>query len=178
MESASNNPAIDFWNHRLKNREDQEFRVRCGDWIYPSRDSTTGTKYPIAFPLVANLFMQSSERERPVSSQSRIDFHLDSPRSVVVEFLDNGKAIHMKRLVNEKEEDFSRQLNFFLEYDIHKLARWEEIRHSHGAHGDKWWPSIWLMSALLNAYTSNMDLPDGVTFRRATIPEIESLGSW
>jgi len=176
MGNESKNAAVDFLEYRLKNLGGKtEIKVLCGNWIYPSRDSTTRTRYPISFPLVLNLFMQENELRKEISSRPSINFHLTGPRAVIVEFDLDGKTIRIKRLVNEQEEAFSQDVDFNLGYDVEKITRWDEIRYERG---NDYWPSIWLTSALLNAHTAKAPLPEGVTFRKAKIPEIESLGRW
>jgi hypothetical protein len=86
------------------------FDVSCGDWVYPSRDSSASVKYDIDFPLVAMIYRPKSDINKPLERSGRIDFHLTGPRYLSCEIV-SGKAVtdhslKVLSLKNEREEAF------------------------------------------------------------------------
>ncbi len=166
------------------------FDVDCGDWIYPSRDSTARTKYDIDFPLVALIFAMKNRVLVPVDSHSGISYHLNSPRYLCCEII-SGKAVtdHALRIVkmkNRHEEEFKKKIDVEVQFDPRSLNRADELwpngfensyENSSRLKDEDWW-SILFASILLQAHLAGRDLPDGITFRNAIVPEIESIGRW
>jgi len=164
-------------------------RVQCGDWIYPFRDSISGTKYPIDTHLVAMIFYGEDQKEgediKAVSQRPDISSHLNSGRHLNFELL-KGDKIKLVSLGNDAEPMFSAELGNTIEYDPGELARKNHIWRSgvcpaslsEKADMMQWGPSIFFASVILQAHLIKVKLPDGIHFRDATLQEIESIGGW
>ena len=180
--------------------------INCGDWIFPNHESIAGVQYNINLPLVLMLFHQQKEGEqREISKKREIEHHLNGPRYITVEV--TAKQLTISALHNANEIDFKRDINWSCSYDIDSLDRLDHIipirdidnllnidldaaeddsntrlfdKISERTADDKMSLSILVTSILLQHFTTTQEsgFPEGISFRRATIPEIESLGKW
>lgn len=162
-----------------------DIKVMCGNWIYPSRDTTTRFPYPIDEPLVVEIFLPSKAIGTEVSTLKEIKHHLTGPRYLKVSIPGKSK-IRLLSLENDHEELFTQTIDFEIEFQPEKLAREKELW------GEKYtkkskprtnirksnWNAIYFTSILLQAYQTEKPLPEGIKFRKATAAEIESLGKW
>src|ERR1700749_2230078 len=151
------------------------FEVSCGDWIYPSKDSSSHVQYPIDFPLGAEIFLPKERIGKTVSSRGPIDRHLTGPRYLEVTINDELSIITINCMKNREEELFSQKILYEISFCLADLPRvGGELPQ-----GDDWQGNgVFFTSVLLAAHLSNRPLPEGITFRNAMIPEIESLGTW
>jgi hypothetical protein len=150
------------------------FRVKCGDWIYPSRDSGSGVQYPIDKPLVAEILLSSEKRGERVSARSGILFHLNGPRFLELKLDEERSVLKIVSMGNAYEESFSKSIGFEYKFELGNLSRVRDLPD--GTDPDRC--AIFFTSVLLQAYLGKTALPTGISFRKATIPEIESLGKW
>jgi len=169
-----------------------EFEINCGDWIYPSRDSSTKVQYDINFPLVALIFVTKKRAENNVENARNIGYHLTGPRYLTCEIISGrvvgGHALKIIALKNFEEEDFEKPIGAEIQFDARALCRGSELwphafsnsfSNETKLKDTDWW-SILFSSVILQAHINNRDreLPEGIIFREARIPEIEALGRW
>ena len=83
--------------------ESVEFKIPCGDWVFPSRDTTTPAPYPIDYPLVAEIFIPKNHK---VSDEPDIFRHLYGPRFLHLNLLSEN-ALLIDSLGNTFEDFFS-----------------------------------------------------------------------
>lgn len=182
--------------------------INCGDWIYPNHESTSGVQYGINLPLVLMLYHQQKEGEqREISKKSHIEHHLNGPRYITVEItsnqlticaLHNASEIDFKRDINWSckydAKSLDRLDHVIHDFDIDDLLDLDLDIETDGHDDDQELfskiskktadnqlsLSILVTSILLQHYTTTKDseFPEGISFRFATIPEIESLGKW
>ena len=159
--------------------------VKCGDWIYPSDGSLTGISYNIYFPLVLELFLQRTGVGRKISKSGNIGLHLDGPRYIVVKVTKDVLSIVF--MGNKKEQNYRESINWSCRFEVETLARlgdigiydfnkFEESFEDISKSSEKL--AILFTSILLQVHGKKTGFPKGITFRKATIPEIESLGRW
>lgn len=190
------------------------FKVFCGDWIYPSKDSTSGVAYSVDVPVVAEIFPTCAITN--VASKGGIDYHLNSPRFIEIDLLRvasidveafNTYHFNIRCIKNKYEPLFEKELNITIPLgtfdDIEKLDRYTYLAnnkycgdndvHLHSLLSKQGYgPSIFFTSALLKFATSSGLFKDNtvwsifspnvpeldIKIRKASIPEIESLGKW
>ncbi|OGI76333.1 hypothetical protein A3C57_00940 [Candidatus Nomurabacteria bacterium RIFCSPHIGHO2_02_FULL_33_12] len=164
----------------------EHFKIFCGDWIYPSRDSSTKINYPIDIPLVAEIYPRSDRKGKMVSESGMIKEHLNSSRFLKLH-LRTDNILCILSLHNETESMFLKEINEDISFDRETLARpnslWYDGKYpgkiiKHKNREENEWNSIFFTSILLQVFMAGEKLPNGISFRNATIPEIESLGRW
>ncbi|HMO78944.1 MAG TPA: hypothetical protein PJ997_01965 [Candidatus Paceibacterota bacterium] len=166
------------------------FSVNCGDWIYPSKDSSCGVQYPLSYAWVVEIFVPTKDKRKKISPLSGIKNHLSGPRFLEIRIVDHNSLI-VEYLKNHHEEDFSRTIDFTLKFNPATLARsdflWpfgfertptECVFSAPLGINQNDWNAVFFTSILLQTKLKGRPLPAGINFRDATIPEIESLGSW
>jgi hypothetical protein len=152
----------------------RNFEVPCGDWIYPAKDSLSRIRYPIDHPMVAEIFLPLSEAGKRVSGESRVSAHLRGPRYLECSLRDDQKAIRLVNLRSREEPLFSLSVKVEIKFDPNNLPRISSIPD-----GTSYWDDqVLFASVILQAHLSKIQLPKGITFRKASIPEIESIGRW
>lgn len=164
----------------------RSFEVNCGNWIFPSKDTTTDAVYPIDIPLVAAIFMTTKDDEKGISKRFEIDHHLTGPRYVDVTV--TGARMNIGALRNREEELFEHRVDFSVPFDAAKLARAEHLWGKpekpggelpiHPQVRESDWKGIFFTSVLLQHHLKGGEFPEGIYFRKATMPEIEALGTW
>lgn len=165
---------------------DEHLKIFCGDWIYPSRNSSTGVTYPVDTPLVAEIFLPNERGGKDVSKSSLIIEHLHGPRFLDVH-ISNENVMAILSLRSKAEKMFLKEINQDIPFDPATLARERSLWQNGKYEGrmikkvkrkDYEWNAIFFTSILLQAYLGGVELPEGILFRNATIPEIEALGGW
>jgi hypothetical protein len=163
------------------------FNIRCGNWIFPARGTSTSAEYPVDFPLVAEIYPPSTSAGQTVSDAWQIDKHLTGPRFLTVELEEEDRSIHIVSLKNSNEELFEQSVGFRISFAPELLTRegclWHQgrypgkiVRNSDVRLAD--WEAVFFTSILLQAHLSGVKLPDGIKFRPAKMAEVESLGRW
>ncbi len=151
-----------------------EFKIACGDWIYPAKDSSTRVQYPIDWPVVAEIFLPSSEVGKQVSQQGGISHHLRGPRYLEVSVDELLNKIKIEALKNKSEELFVQRIDFELRFDPTALTRSRGVPSG----GSSDYNALFFSDVLLQAHIGGKPLPEQIVFRKASMPEVESLGRW
>jgi hypothetical protein len=162
------------------------FSIPCGDWIYPSKDSTSRVQYSIASPLTLILFSTKGPAHKPDLHRGDVASHFGQSRRLhcTVNLNTFPPTLSFIKLTNDQEPEFVRELsNLVFEFNSDALDRRDDFNLSEGnlANSEVRW-SICVASILLqhrmNFSTGTWGCGDELFFRSATIPEIESIGRW
>ena len=170
---------------------DFTFSISCGDWIYPSKDSTCKVKYDIDFPLTTYIFVLPSQHQIHLD-RGGSDKHLSSARRLhcTCRYINQTEwEMELTKLTNDYEPAFVRLINIGFKFNFATLPRLSEYKKYIFSNDDNRsrWLGIFFADVLLENYllsepnTSIYDDPrlKGVlTIRKSTIPEIESIGRW
>jgi hypothetical protein len=152
----------------------QNFRIPCGDWIYPSKDSLSSVRYPIDEPLVAEIFRPAPEAGKRVAVASRISAHLCGPRFMECSWRDDKKSLRILGVKHENDQNFFENVRAEIEFDQTAVS----VMRDCFSFGREWADHILFASVLLHAHLNNISLPKGIVFRKAMPPEIEAIGRW
>lgn len=171
-----------------------DFSVRCGDWVYPSRDSTGPVQYPVDYPLVLVLFSTFKGKHKVNLRRGDIDSHLSNCRRLHLTLDADTNTLSFKKLTNDQEPDFEMSVAQFspIKFDPETLARGEQLYLGRGQYerNDAQRLSVLVTSILLQHFLAAMEdtawdlagyneqFMNDLYFRKATVPEIESIGRW
>ena len=158
------------------------FLLPCGDWLYPSKDSSSsvGKAYDLDTPLTLMLFAPYAEK-RLMARTGHIWAHLNSSRHVEVVVSEQTSTMEFRSLCNKEEPDFKAPLSWTFNYDLKDLKRLSLCQNFKGNGLQEW--AVFVASVLLQDYLKNPSMGkkwgcETLYIRPSTIPEIETIGAW
>lgn len=173
--------------------DNMKFTIKCGDWLYPCKDSGSGVSYKIEKTLALNLFSPAREKFSCNKATGHYSHHLNSDRVLNCELDLKNNKLFLNTVTHSTESEFIINVGVQISFDPNTLDRVSELTSNYKVfigRGD-FECSVFVTAVLLQHYLCvNNDgfdefLPGlsfenrtRIYFREATIPEIESIGRW
>ena len=164
-----------------------EFSIKCGDWIFPAKDSISSVQYPIDTPLTLILYPTAGELHKPNLKRGDIPSHLNGYRRMHCRLAPKLQTLALVRLTNDAEPEWEQNVQGLspFQFDYETLARNSQFNWQSNIknNGEQMW-AVFVTSVLLQHYLSDGLAKrdkwgnDKLYFRHATYPEIESIGRW